>query len=296
VFTVVVTYNRLDLLKRNIYSLREQTKEINALLVINNGSTDGTKEWLEEQEDIIVISQENLGGAGGFARGFKEAFERGADWVWAMDDDGVLDKFALEAIVTQNPEPNEILCTLPVDIVNHSSLSWPINTIQHGTLLSTSDFSATSEKLSVDSVPFLGIFIHRTTFKKIGYPKIEFFIRHDDTEFCLRFRKSLGTDIFIVPSSKIYHKKTEVLTINLLFTKFTFGLEASPLMRRYMLRNETAMWKLHSSKFRFITYYLPRITIKLVLTIFFNKNLKFKEIPTLVQDIINGANLKLGKL
>jgi GT2 family glycosyltransferase len=42
---VVVTYNRKELLIRCINSLRKQTVRLNDIIVVNNGSTDGTKEW-----------------------------------------------------------------------------------------------------------------------------------------------------------------------------------------------------------------------------------------------------------
>ena len=84
---VVVTYNRLALLKDCIEALRHQTRRLDAIIVINNSSTDGTRDWLESQNDLYVVHQENGGGALGFYRGMKEAFAKGYDWVWMMDDD-----------------------------------------------------------------------------------------------------------------------------------------------------------------------------------------------------------------
>ena len=72
---VVVTYNRLDLMKKCVNALRKQSRILNTIFVINNNSTDGTKEWLDRQTDLIVIHQPNVGGAGGFARGIDEAFK-----------------------------------------------------------------------------------------------------------------------------------------------------------------------------------------------------------------------------
>ena len=63
---VVVTYNRLEKLKKVIESVRSQTASLLQILVVNNGSTDGSREWLESQNDIYLINQGNLGGAGGF--------------------------------------------------------------------------------------------------------------------------------------------------------------------------------------------------------------------------------------
>ena len=72
---VVVTYNRLSLLKEVIESLRVQSYRDYQIVVVNNGSTDETPLWLEKQKDIITITQDNLGGAGGFHTGMKYVAE-----------------------------------------------------------------------------------------------------------------------------------------------------------------------------------------------------------------------------
>src|ERR1700687_3616443 len=55
VAVVILTFNRLKLLQRCIKHVREQTRRVDGVIVVNNGSTDGTKEWLDEQADIIAI-------------------------------------------------------------------------------------------------------------------------------------------------------------------------------------------------------------------------------------------------
>jgi GT2 family glycosyltransferase len=84
---VLVTYNRLYLLKECLTSLRKQTYKPDKIIIINNDSTDGTTDWLDEQTDLEVIHQANLGGAGGFYTGIKLAYEQGFDFIWVMDDD-----------------------------------------------------------------------------------------------------------------------------------------------------------------------------------------------------------------
>lgn len=49
IIAVVVTYNRKELLKRNITCLRANTP-VSSIVVVNNGSTDGTGEWLDDQK------------------------------------------------------------------------------------------------------------------------------------------------------------------------------------------------------------------------------------------------------
>src|SRR5205823_3658525 len=45
------------------------------------------------------VTQPNLGGAGGFARGIDTAYKAGYDWFWCMDDDCLAAPNALEQLL-----------------------------------------------------------------------------------------------------------------------------------------------------------------------------------------------------
>lgn len=94
VAVVVVTYNRKKLLQKNIKALLAQTyKNILDILVIDNASTDSTKESIQQyinNKDIIYINTgRNLGGAGGFNFGMRKAAELNYKYMWIMDDDTI---------------------------------------------------------------------------------------------------------------------------------------------------------------------------------------------------------------
>src|SRR5438128_12609415 len=97
IIAVVVTYNRLPLLKKSLDAVYSQTRKPDAIIVINNGSTDDTGEWLQTQP-VINYTQENKGGAGGFSYGINKAYGHGADWIWLMDDDTIPQKDSLEKL------------------------------------------------------------------------------------------------------------------------------------------------------------------------------------------------------
>lgn len=99
IIAVVVTFNRLQLLQRVIQSLQKQSVAISKIIVVNNGSTDGTKEWLGGQSELHVIHQENVGGSGGFYRGIQEASQMNCDWIWCMDDDVFPSENCLEMLL-----------------------------------------------------------------------------------------------------------------------------------------------------------------------------------------------------
>jgi rhamnopyranosyl-N-acetylglucosaminyl-diphospho-decaprenol beta-1,3/1,4-galactofuranosyltransferase len=97
ILAAVVTHNRCALLQRCLEHIEVQTRKPDALLVVNNASTDDTVSMLSDRGTIFV-SQENLGSAGGWNRCIQYALDEGFDAVWLMDDDGFPDANALAAL------------------------------------------------------------------------------------------------------------------------------------------------------------------------------------------------------
>ena len=103
VAAIVVTYNRKDLLLGCIEHLSALKNAKADILIIDNASTDGTREALENLIDSQAIiycnTGANLGGAGGFAFGLKKAMEAGYIYAWLMDDDTIPEKRSLEMLL-----------------------------------------------------------------------------------------------------------------------------------------------------------------------------------------------------
>ena len=98
IIAVVVTYNRMELLKRNIRCL-QQNKPVSSIVIVNIGSTDGTPEWLAAQEVPTVINQTNVGGARGFYPRIQYAYQARADCIWCIDDDLFPRSYCLEQLL-----------------------------------------------------------------------------------------------------------------------------------------------------------------------------------------------------
>ena len=54
VAAVVVTYNRLEKLKKVLASLESQTRLPQMLVIVNNAATDGTAEHLKEDARYVI--------------------------------------------------------------------------------------------------------------------------------------------------------------------------------------------------------------------------------------------------
>ena len=70
---VILTHNKLDYTRACIESIRKHTVGVQyEIIVVDNNSTDGTKEWLEQQSDIrCVFNDDNKGFPAGCNQGIK---------------------------------------------------------------------------------------------------------------------------------------------------------------------------------------------------------------------------------
>lgn len=200
---VVVTYNRLKLLHECIESLRNQTRKLDEIIVVNNNSTDGTKEWLDNQNDLTTLHQGNIGGAGGFHNGIKTAYNNGYDWVWLMDDDCLADKDALENLFTSKYKSDVVLNSVVLSKQNLNQLNFGLDDYKNKKLYKTYD-EIVGENIIYSANFFNGTFIHKNIVKKIGLPNRLFFIYGDEYEYYLRI-KSNSFPVVTVVSSIVKH-------------------------------------------------------------------------------------------
>ncbi len=202
VTAVIVTYNRLADLKICLDSLRQQTRRPDAMLVVNNGSTDGTTDWLTTQTDLTVINQANLGGAGGFATGIDGAFQSGATWLWCMDDDCIAAPDALEQLLKS---PNLGACiknSMSVSMNDSEELAFFVDRPNR-------KYRKVTDMISLDLIYgvaafFNGTLIHRDVVDTIGIPDRKLFIWGDEVEYMTRAQR-LGFPVVTVPKSVFRH-------------------------------------------------------------------------------------------
>jgi len=219
--TVVVTYNRYELLKECLNSLLNQTYKTD-ILVVNNASTDGTDnkiksdKYLENENIIYKKMDKNIGGAGGFYYGVKFALENAYDYVWLMDDDAEAELNALEELV-KNIDDGKYSAYAPKLLIGtkensslclsghgHRAMFDYYNCVPSFQKPVSKEFYDNKLAL-IDLASFVGILIPILVVKKIGLPRKEFFIHHDDVEYSLRL-STIGK-ILMVNSVNIYHKE-----------------------------------------------------------------------------------------
>lgn len=228
---IIVTYNRLNDLKMCIDSVMHQTVQCD-IIVVNNGSTDGTKEYLDSiKANVKVINQANLGGAGGFYAGSELAYKNGYEWIWMMDDDGIPASNQLEQLLSvANKHDLKVLNALVVNKEDHTRLAFGKQELLSSLELG---YDIVEQPLS----PFNGTFIHRSVIDKVGFIKKEMFIWGDEQEYMARIRKG-GFKPYTATRAIHYHpreKGTKRWAIP--FIKKGQVIEKPDRMSHYFYRN-----------------------------------------------------------
>jgi glycosyltransferase involved in cell wall biosynthesis len=237
VTAVVVTYNRKALLSRCLDALVRQTRRLDCIVIVDNASTDGTRDllhsegWLSLPEVELLALDSNTGGAGGFFAGVKRARNKGTDWIWMMDDDAEPRLDALTELMNAARSPANVYGSLPTD---GNETSWLV-TLLGSSPKTTSVIEDIPDQANVRMLPFLGFFIHRDLVDKIGFPDPDFFIAADDVEYCVRARNA-GAQIVVASKSRIEHPKSRPYQVKVLGHPITV-LGLPPWKRYYDTRN-----------------------------------------------------------
>ncbi|MBK7433229.1 MAG: glycosyltransferase family 2 protein [Chitinophagaceae bacterium] len=201
VIAVVVTYNRQALLSECIDALRRQTRSLDAILVINNGSTDSTEEWLKTQSDVFFVSQRNVGSSGGFSTGINWAYQKGYSWIWCMDDDGYPKEDALANLLAADNGNLRLMNCAVVDKQDKQSFVWK-----------TGEFKTIGEvdQKIIEGIghPFNGTMLHRRIIERVGTPQPKFFLWGDETEYYYRIVRRNQIPVCTVTDSIHYHPST----------------------------------------------------------------------------------------
>jgi GT2 family glycosyltransferase len=201
VIAVVVTYNRRELLSECITALRNQTRPPDAMLIINNGSTDDTEQWLAQQSDIFFINQNNLGSSGGFSTGINWAYKNNYSWIWCMDDDGYPKEDALENLLDADDGSLRLMNCAVIDKENKKSFVW--KTKQYKTL-----DEVDCKLIEGIGHPFNGTMLHRRIVERVGVPKPKYFLWGDETEYYYRIVRRNNIPVCTDANSIHYHPST----------------------------------------------------------------------------------------
>lgn len=218
---VLVTFNRLDKLKKAFQCFLKQTHPFRNLIIVNNNSTDGTDRYLQELKEKkelpfnlhIINLPENTGGSGGFNAGEEYAMKLNPDWIYVQDDDAypepqLIEKFE-SFITTHSTDKIAAICTSVIssddmapDIEHRADFGFKFGFIPTRKPHQLSDYAQSSFEINLLS--YVGSFINAKAIEEVGPMRGDFFIYWDDGEHSLRL--SNYGKIICVPSIHVIHE------------------------------------------------------------------------------------------
>lgn len=282
VIAVVVTYNRKELLKETIEALLNQEYKNCDILIVDNASTDGTKEYIDELLKDTRVHYENtganLGGAGGFNYGMKKAVELGYEYIWIMDDDTIPYKDSLKELMNADN-------TLQGNYGYLSSIAlWKDGTpCKMNRQKVNKDWYEEAQLLKKSLIrtyysTFVSFFLKASIIKKVGFPIKEFFIWGDDVEYSNRISKQYSC--YIVGNSQVLHS-----TNNNEGSNIAKDDEKRISRYKYAYRNEMYIAKKNGIKG--ICRQFAKIMLHIVRVLIYSKGHKLRKIG-----IILGSSFK----
>lgn len=194
VFAVVVTHRRADDLAKSLDAVSTQTRMIDHLIVVDNGSDDRVRDLVAGQpvSTTYLGSRRNLGGAGGFALGILHALALGADWVWLADDDGRPGDAGVLAtlLACANRHGLAEISPMVCDIDEPTRLAFPLRrgVVWRRRVDELRDGGG--DLLPGIASLFNGALFRAEAFTAVGVPDLRLFVRGDEVEMHRRLVRS----------------------------------------------------------------------------------------------------------
>ncbi|MFP3565398.1 glycosyltransferase [Paraburkholderia sp. SIMBA_030] len=215
VAAIVVSYNRRALLQECVEALLAQTRSVDAIYVVDNGSNDGSRDYLatvEANHDrvFVVLSESNTGGAGGFATGITTAFSEGYDWYWLMDDDAEPMLDALEKLMASEDAARTDVVAMCGSVYGSDRRLqyWHQGTFDNRMrLIAPMPEYHAAASFKTDYMSFVGACIRHDAIQRVGFPAHEYFVWNDDVEYTARLSR-IG-ELRCVTASHMMHKDGE---------------------------------------------------------------------------------------
>ena len=245
VYAVTVNWNRAEDTLECLASLSRSTYQNLSILVVDNGSTDDSRELISLNYPLVeqIHNSDNLGFARGYNLGMKKAVSSGAKFVFIINNDATVDPETISLLVKHTQPQVGMLAPL----INYSDdpevvwssggniNSWNLEKVDP--LFEKNDHNNWEEQLYRDFVTGCAVLFPVQTLSLIGYFDENFQMYYEDMDLSFRVRKA-GLQILVIPAAKVWHK----------IARSSGGID-TPNERYWMGRSSVRYFRKHAGSF-----------------------------------------------
>ena len=243
VAVIILSYNAKDELRESIQSVLSSSYKNLDVIIVDNDSIDGSVEMvLTEFPNVHIIkSQENLGFGGGNNIGMRSAVKLGADFMFFLNDDAVVDKNTICELVDYLCLNQEVAIAVPLILQKDTNLILYAGGVYNKYLVYTKNIGWKSpfyvdskdEPYVTQFCDFCAAMIRSSAMDKSGGFDTKYFLYVNGLELSQRIRREFG-DIYVVPSAIVRH--TAQASAN---PSINFNLKLSSMSIYYYSRDFT---------------------------------------------------------
>jgi len=184
--------------------------------VVDNGSTDDSVDSIRDKFPHIhlIENKANLGFAGGNNVGIEYAIAEGADYIFLLNNDTIVDSQVLKTLMQASEKypdagilGSKIYTYTDPQKIWYAGANWSPGYVAFmhdgmGKIDNGKDWEEIRESEYICGCAFL---IKTEVIKKIGMLETKYFLMWEESDWCYRAKKA-GYKCLFIPSSKVWHK------------------------------------------------------------------------------------------
>jgi GT2 family glycosyltransferase len=216
VSVVILNWNAKEIVRECIKSVKESIHPIHEVIVVDNGSTDGSAAMIKREFDNVVVLENaaNFGAPKGRNIGISRAMQQNVKYIYTLDNDLIIDPRAISELVTLMENRPEVACAGSL-IYYHDKpevvfsagqyIDWTQNLVTTRGAGET-DKGQLAECGEVDYVGTGAMLTRKHVFTQVGLLDAGFIgYGYEDTDFGLRVKKA-GHKVVCYTRSKVWHR------------------------------------------------------------------------------------------
>jgi GT2 family glycosyltransferase len=203
------TMNDAAVIEQLLEGLRRQTRPLDAILIVDNASTDETLDRTFPENVTIIRNSENQGTSGPVRMAFAHALGHGFDWVWIFDADSVPEPDALEKLLAfferLPPEQQEQVCFLAArPLTETGEIKQPPIRLEGPRAMTYAPMASAEGFTQCDCILWSGSLYRTAAIARIGLPSADYVLDIAELEYGYRARQ-LGFTSYVVHNSVTHH-------------------------------------------------------------------------------------------